>query len=90
MKMLGCVIHRPVMYSHTPTCTDLDSLRLRDISVLPDEKAPCQSLRAFRGRSRGLCDLFMTLLVFLVFSVPGLCARRRNLCWLSEQLFAFS
>lgn len=87
MKMLWCVIHRPVMYSHTPTCTDLDSLRLRDISVLADEKAPCQSLRAFRGRSRGLCDLFMTL---LVFSVPGLCALHRNLCWLTEQLFAFS
>lgn len=63
MKMPD-VNQRVVMYSHTytrqpaciysiSTCMYLNSSRLQDISVLSDEKAPCQSLSAFRGRSRG-------------------------------------
>lgn len=53
------------------TCMYLDSLRLQDISLLPHEKAPCQRLGTFRGRSRGLCDLFMTP---QVLCIPGLSA----------------
>lgn len=50
-------------------------------------KSSMSEPQCLQRKVQGLCDLFMTLLVLPVLALSALCC---NLCWLTDQPFAFS